>query len=188
MTAHIQITGFGGGLGATVLALATARSMDEPTLVVADRDDVYAHAGIPMGAHRSDNAPHMRIVTTGEYNRFADNIDTYRYVFWDTAKPVDHAHIRVGIVRNDYVSLWSATRHTPGKSPITHWLVREEENRALSARDCQATLGAIDLHVTRWDGALARMSDAGLLLYRKSHNDSVQWLTGLINQLEVANA
>lgn len=188
MTTHIQITGFGGGLGATVLALAAARCMDEPTLVIASREDVYAHAGIPLGKHRSDNAPHMTVVATDDYSKIVDNVCEFRYVFWDTSLPVKHADIRVGIVRNDYASLWNATRYKADGAPITHWLVREEPDRALSARDCQTTLGVTDLHVTVWDGALARMSDAGLLLYRKSHNDSVKWLANLINQMEVANA
>lgn len=188
MKTEIHIRGFAGGLGATVLALTAARQMNEPTLVIASKNDVYAHAGLMQGIHTCDDAPHLTVVSVNDYASVVDDTSAFRYIFWDTPTPIAVSDIQIGIVRNDYASLWNATRNDNPSNPVTHWLIREEPERALSARDCVATLGATNFHVTETDPALARLSDAGLLIRRKATNDAINWVVQLINQREVAHA
>lgn len=202
MNTHITIRQYGGGVGATTLALVIGKRLatpDSDVLVISHDSDIYPLAGVADGATDASHAPHIRLMAANgdpfyQYQRDMDIVHrACRYTVCEGIEPPKgfDVAIRFGIVRNDYISLKKAiTQHDP-EYPVTHWIVREQPNRVLSINDCKRTLpGATDSNMIVMPDlpTLARTCDAGLLLYKKFLDPVIDRIIDDITESEVTYA
>lgn len=166
-----------GGSGATTIACALAMTATRPTVLAAlnreEFDDLAACLAMPTppdDAAQVNDTVTLRLMSWDEFHDVDDTLTDY---ILSSGKAMERKDDQIGVIENILVTrcCYLACRKAIGE-PLQpdSIIVVEEPGRALTTRDVERCLSRPVITTIRWDPAVSRCVDAGLMVSRLPDN------------------
>ena len=176
MTTSICFWNARGGHGCTTTALLTALAVHNNKGVAVTVTDLVDNGGFKPYTEMDG------FVTIGDMHPYDISIYDCGVPTFGSRFDALPDQINVVVLRGpDYVGLSSVRKYQDDGMPIDHVVVIQEPARALTASDVKAVLNIDNVLSIDHSAAVARATDAGLLLsrYKTSHAPGVHGLASL---------